>query len=184
MADNHYFRDFIQGNLKREQTAESPLRPTHRKSQKGGRAETSNGGRRARKRGSDRSIADLPPSPPILTRTRKDSTPTDSDDQAFEELPHTMEVADDEMPQAKARRSDAADMDIQEDEPKAKKKDTHPALEKRQADADLESLRNACKVLNQRIAESQDELAKLASGPARTRKGPQAKKLDDSIKQD
>ena len=37
VADNHYFRDFIQGNLKREQTAESPLRPTHRKSQKGGR---------------------------------------------------------------------------------------------------------------------------------------------------
>jgi hypothetical protein len=67
---------------------------------------------------------------------------------------------------------------------KAKKKDTHPALEKRQAQADEESLRNACKVLNAKIAKSQDELAKLASGPARNRKGQQAKKLEESIKKD
>ena len=37
VADNHYFRDFILGEMKREQTAESPLRPTHRRSQQGGR---------------------------------------------------------------------------------------------------------------------------------------------------
>jgi hypothetical protein len=84
-------------------------------------AQTCNGGRRARKRGSDRTIADLPPSPPILARTRKDSTPTDSDDHELEALHHTMaaapEVADDDMPQPKTRRSDTADMDIQEDEP-------------------------------------------------------------------
>lgn len=84
-------------------------------------AETSNGGRRARKRGSDRSIADLPPSPPILNRTRKDIPPTDSDDLELEVLPHivaaALEVADDEMPQPKTRRSGPADMDIQEDEP-------------------------------------------------------------------
>jgi hypothetical protein len=37
VADNEYFRKCIQGKLNTEGTAESPLRPTHQRSQKGGR---------------------------------------------------------------------------------------------------------------------------------------------------
>ena len=80
-------------------------------------AQTSNDARRARKRGSDRTISDLPPSPRILARTRVESTPTGSDDHEHHAMADAPEAADDEMPQPKTQRCDTADMDIQEDEP-------------------------------------------------------------------
>lgn len=67
---------------------------------------------------------------------------------------------------------------------KAKKKDTHPALEKRAAGAEEETLKDACRVLSDKIARSKEELAKLASGPAKNRKAAAVKKLEESIKKD